>query len=101
MKKQKEMMESFQIGHSNFIRNLDLSLDILEHEIREAKEAETVCSGESCKELENSLDELANLLYSISEPRWMSKADSELLRRMRTRIHDMYTRYRSDGIVIH
>lgn len=97
MKKQKEMVESFQMAHRDFIKNLEVSLDILDHDISEAKEVDLVCTGTWCKAIENSIDELSNYLYSISEPRWVSDADSKQLHRMRTRIHDMYTKYRSLG----
>jgi hypothetical protein len=97
MRKQKEMVESFQMAHHSFIKNLNASLDILDHDIREAKEVDTICTGAWCKAIENSIDELSNSLYSISEPRWISDIDSRQLHAMRTRIHDMYTKYRSLG----
>ena len=97
MRTQKEMVESFQILHGDFVKNLDASLNILDHDINEAKEVDTICTGTWCKAIENSLDELSNYLYSISEPRWISAADSRQLHRMRTRIHDMYTKYRCLG----
>lgn len=102
MRKQKEMVESFQMTHREFLRNLDASIDILDHDISEAKEVDTICTGSWCKAIENSIDELSNYLYSISEPRWVSNSDSKQLSRMRTRIHDMYTKYRAIGeAVIH
>lgn len=97
MRKQKEMVESFQMTHREFLRNLDASIDILDHDISEAKEVDTICTGSWCKAIENSIDELSNYLYSISEPRWVSNSDSKQLSRMRTRIHDMYTKYRAIG----
>ena len=97
MRKQKEMVESFQMAHHSFIKNLDASLDILDHDIDEAKEVDTICTGTWCKAIENSLDELSNYVYSISEPRWVSKTDSKQLHNMRIRIHDMYSKYRSLG----
>lgn len=97
MRKQQEMVESFQMTHREFLRNLDASIDILDHDISEAKEVDTICTGSWCKAIENSIDELSNYLYSISEPRWVSNSDSKQLSRMRTRIHDMYTKYRAIG----
>ena len=97
MKKQTDMVESFQMTHRDFMKNLNVSLDILDHEISEAQEVDAVCTGAWCKAIENSIDELANSLYSISEPRWVSGVDSIHLRRMRTKIHNMYTKYRTLG----
>lgn len=95
MRMQKEMVDAFHLGHGDFIRNLEDSLDILHHDIDESREVDTICTGTWCKAIENSIDELANMLYSISEPRWVSKKDSEEIRRLRTGIHDLYTKYRS------
>lgn len=91
----KEKVESFQMTHGNFMRSLDASLSILDHDIREAKEIDTICTGSWCKAIENSIDELSNYLYSISEPRWVPASDSKELYRLRTRIHDLYAKYRS------
>lgn len=91
----KEKVESFQMTHRDFMRNLSASLDILDHDISEAKEIDTICTGTWCKAIENSIDELSNYLYSISEPRWVSTSDSRELYRLRVRIHDLYTKYSS------
>ena len=102
MRKQKEMVESFQMGHRDFMRNLNMSMDILDRDISEAKEVDAICTGGWCKAIENSIDELANYVYSISEPRWTTRSDSEHIRSMRIRIHDLYTKYRSlGGVSIH
>jgi glutaredoxin 2 len=97
MRTQKEMVESFQMTHRNFMKNMDESLDILDHDISEAHEVDTICTGAWCKAIENSLDELSNYIYSISEPRWVSNTDSRQLSRMRIRVHDMYTKYKNLG----
>lgn len=94
MKKQQEMVESFQMEHSAFIRNLDQSIDILDHDINAAGEVDAICTGPWCKAIENTIDELANSLYSISEPRFVADSGSRQLSRMRTRIHDLYSKYR-------
>jgi hypothetical protein len=102
MKKQKEMVESFQMAHRGFIKNLDVSLDILDHKITEAKEVDTICTGTLCRAIENSINDLSNNLYSISEPRWVSNTESKQLSRMRTRLREMYYKYRGlSAVVIH
>jgi len=97
MRTQKEMVQSFQMTHRDFMKNLDVSLDMLDHDISEAKEVDTICTGVWCKAIENSIDELSNYIYSISEPRWVSNTDSRQLSGMRIRIHDLYTKYRNLG----
>ena len=94
MRMQKEMVESFQMAHRNFMENLRESMAILEHDIDEAQEVDSVCTGEWCTAVESSLDELSKYIYSISEPRWMSDRESHKLSEMRRRIHDLYAKYR-------
>jgi hypothetical protein len=102
MKTQKHMIESFQRTHGIFMQKLNESLDMLDHDISEAKEIDTICTGSWCKAIENSLDELSNYLYSISEPRWIPNSNSKQLSLMRIRLHDMYTKYRNLGeVTIH
>lgn len=97
MKRQTEMVDSFQRTHRDFMKNLNVSLGKLDHDINEARRADARCTGAFCKTIESSIDELSKYIYSISEPRWVSNADSKQIRQMRTRLHDMYLRYRSMG----
>ncbi|MEN8258683.1 MAG: hypothetical protein ABFS09_12545, partial [Thermodesulfobacteriota bacterium] len=69
MKKQKEMQESFLMAHRDFISSLDRSLDMLDHDIDEAAEMGQICTDEWCIATEGVVDELAKVIYSISEPR--------------------------------
>ncbi|EKD38907.1 MAG: hypothetical protein ACD_75C00565G0005 [uncultured bacterium] len=94
MKMQKEMVESFLIAHRTFMENLSESMAILEHDIDEAKDVDSICTGEWCTAVESSLDELSKYIYSISEPRWLADKDSHKLSEMRHRIHDIYAKYR-------
>lgn len=97
MKRQTEMVDSFQRTHRDFMKNLNDSLIKLDHDINEARRADARCTGAFCKTIEHSIDELSKNIYSISEPRWVPNADSKQISQMRTRLHDMYTRYRSLG----
>jgi len=94
MKRQKEMVESFLIGHRQFMTSLDSSIDMIEHDIKEAVEFDIECTNEWCTAMETSIDELAKFIYSISEPRWLSDKDSKVIRDMRHRIHDLYAKYK-------
>lgn len=95
MRKQKEMVESFHLNHTNFMINLKKSLDELEKDINEAQEIDSICTGEWCRAIERDVDDLANAIYSISEPRWSCAGSSKKIRQMRDRLHDIYARYKS------
>jgi hypothetical protein len=94
MKQQKEMVESFQMAHRDFMKGLNTSFTIIERELVNTAGFDAGCTGEGCRTLENTIDELAKLVYSISEPRWLSKRDSRHIRDMRVRIHDVYARFK-------
>ena len=95
MKLQKEMADSFLANHREFMTNLDKSLDLIEHDLDEARDIDKICTGEWCQAVETTFDELAKYLYSISEPRWVSDSDSKKLSGMRHRLHDLYAKYKS------
>ena len=97
MKRQNEMVDSFLGGHHNFIVNLNQSLDLIEKDINETAEMETICTSEWCTAVEHNLDEVANGLYSISEPRWTTKAKSRALGNVRRRVHDLYAQYKGSA----
>jgi len=95
MKRQNEMMESFTMAHREFIRNLERSIRLLEEDIKETAEMETICTDEWCLATEHTLDELTKLIYSISEPRWVTDEDSRKIKDLRKKTHDLYAKYKS------
>ncbi len=94
MQQQKEMEAAFGRMHSDFINGLSNSLDVLDKDISEAKEMQHICTDEWCRATEHYLDELAKMVYSISEPRWQSDEDSAKIRQLRERIRDLYLQYK-------
>jgi len=94
MKRQTEMIESFTRAHREFIDNLDKSIKILEGDLNETDEMGRICTDEWCIATEHALDELAKMIFSISEPRWITVEDSMRLRNLRTKIHDLYATYK-------
>ncbi len=94
MKQQKEMVESFQRTHRDFMKGLDNSFKIIERDLKEAADFDEKCTGEWCISMANSIDELAKYVYSISEPRWLQAKDSAKIHDMRLRIHDTYAKFR-------
>ncbi|MCP4341384.1 MAG: hypothetical protein GY799_21515 [Desulfobulbaceae bacterium] len=94
MRQQKEMVESFLMAHRDFMKGLDNSFSIVERDFNKAANFDVRCKGEWCSKMENSIDELANSIYSISEPRWLSDQDSKMITNMRYRVHDIYAKFK-------
>jgi len=95
MKRQNEMMESFMTAHRDFMKNLEAATKLLEQDIKEAAEMGAICTDEWCLATEHTLDELANMVFSISEPRWATKEDSQKIKSLRHSVHDLYAKYKS------
>jgi hypothetical protein len=87
---QKEMNEAW----NTYLKALEKSLAMLEKDIEEAKQMAGICTDEWCNATEHVLDELANALFSISEPRWSSKEDSHRIKALKRRLYDIYVNYR-------
>lgn len=101
MKRQNEMMESFMTGHRQFMKNLEHSAHLLERDIAEAEEMGLICTDEWCLATEHALDDLANMLFSISEPRWAAPEDTKKIKVLRHKVHDMYSKYKDVVATIH
>jgi hypothetical protein len=95
MKRQIEMEELMLRAHREFMEHLEKSLGLLVKDIDEAGEMEHICTKEWCLATESVLDELAKIIFAISEPRWLSKEDSKKISALRHRIHDMYAQYKA------
>jgi len=94
MKRQNEMMESFMTAHRDFMNNLERSTRLLELDIAENEEMGMICTDEWCLVTEHTLDDLANMIYSISEPRWATEDDSQKIKTLRHKVHDLYAKYK-------
>jgi hypothetical protein len=95
MKRQVEMQESMLRAHREFMTNLEDSVALLEKELQDAAEMATICTDEWCLSTEGVLDELSKIIFSISEPRWLTTEDSKKISALRHRTHDLYARYKS------
>ena len=93
MLKQKDMEDAMLYAHKTFMANLEKSLEILTQELKQAKEMTTICTDEWCNTTESYIDDMHKSLYSISEPRWLPKADSQKLKQLRIRIRDLYREF--------
>jgi hypothetical protein len=87
---QKEMAEAW----TTYLEALERSMEMLDRDITEAREMGRVCTGEWCEATEHVIDELANALYSISEPRWADPEDSQKIKTLKRRVYDLYVNYR-------
>ncbi len=95
MQRQVEMQESMIRAHREFMENLEKSIELVAKDIEEAGEMSQICTDEWCATAEETLDELAKMVFSISEPRWLPKEDSKQISCLRRRIHDLYAQYKS------
>jgi capsid protein len=87
---QKEMEDSWR----TYLQSLEQSLQSLESEIQQASDMTNICTDEWCEATEHYIDDIANALFSISEPRWANKADSDKIKDLKRRVYDMYANYR-------
>jgi hypothetical protein len=95
MERQKKMEESFLLTHREFVKNLADSIKILQDDLTETTEMERICTDEWCLATESTLDEVAKMVFSISEPRWCSDADSRRIVDLRHQVHDLYAKYKN------
>ena len=95
MKRQVEMEETMLRAHREFLAHLEKSLNLVAQDIDEAGEMAHICTDEWCLATEGVLDELAKVVFAISEPRWLSTEDSKKISNLRHRIHDLYARYKA------
>ncbi|MEJ2032696.1 MAG: hypothetical protein P8Y63_06600 [Deltaproteobacteria bacterium] len=93
MQKQKDMEEVMLRAHREFIDQLNKALDLLDAEIKEAAEMESICTDEWCYTTDVTLDELHKQVYSISEPRWATEEDSRKISELRKRIKTLYNQF--------
>ena len=87
---QAEVTEAWRV----FLNALENSVQKLDADIREAREMAGECTSEWCAATEHVIDELSNSLFSISEPRWADEEDTNRLKKLKRRVHDLYANYR-------
>jgi hypothetical protein len=93
MPKDEAMAETVEAWRT-YLKALENSLKILDAQIKEASKMAGVCTDEWCTATEHYIDDLANALFSIHEPHWSNKEDSEKIKKLRRRVHDLYADYR-------
>ena len=78
-----------------FVDNLGKSLDMLDKEIDFTSKMANACTIEWCQVTEQTLDEISNALFSISEPSWIADEDSKKLKALKKKVHDVYAKYKA------
>lgn len=78
-----------------FVDNLGKSLDMLDKEIDFTSKMVNACTIEWCQVTEQTLDEISNALFSISEPSWVADEDSKKLKALKKKVHDVYAKYKA------
>jgi len=78
-----------------YLKALEKSIKLLDGQIKEASKMAGVCTDEWCQATEHYIDDLANALFSIHEPRWAEKEDSDKIKKLKRRVHDLYADYRN------
>lgn len=87
---QRELSDAWR----TFMDSLEKSMTMLEKDIEEASQMAGICTSEWCAATEHVIDELANALFSISEPRFTNPDESKRLKALKHRVHDIYANYR-------
>ena len=90
-----ELQEEYTNAWRTYVDSLEKAVAKLEADIKEASEMASVCTSEWCQATEHVVDDLSNALFSISEPRWANKADSDKIKQLKRRVHDLYADYRN------
>lgn len=93
MRKQKDMEDAMLHANKTFMNNLEKSLNILEHELKQAKTMTSICNDEWCAVTESFIDDMHKSLYAICEPRWFPLEESRRLKQLRAKTHDLYREF--------
>ena len=90
-----EVQKEYTDAWRTYVSSLEQAVQKLEIDIKEAAEMADACTSEWCQATEHVVDDLSNALFSISEPRWANKEDSDKIKQLKRRVHDLYADYRS------
>ncbi len=82
-------------GWKAFLENLEAAVSSLEKEVDNTSKMIDACTLEWCQATEYAMDEIANALFSISEPALSSEEDSKRLKALKRRVHDVYAQYKA------
>jgi hypothetical protein len=87
---QRDMAEAWR----THMFSLEKALDSVDKQIQEAREMAGICTNEWCEATEHVIDEIANSLFAISEPRFANPEDSKKIKELRKRVYELYANYK-------
>jgi hypothetical protein len=89
-----EIRSEMEAAWKTYLNGLEASLDKVEADIKQTSQMADQCTGEWCEATQHFLDDIANMLFAISEPRWSDPEDAQRIRKLKRRIYDLYADYR-------
>ena len=87
---QSEMVNAWRI----YLDHLEEALNKVEKQIGEASEMASICTDEWCEATEHYIYDLANALFTISEPRFADPEDSKRIKKLKKKVYDLYADYK-------
>lgn len=78
-----------------YMENLFASMQKMEQTVNEAAEMPMDCTEAWCTNARALLDDLNHQIFSIHEPKWSSKEDSDRIKGMKRKVYDIYARLAS------
>ncbi len=87
---QKELLDAWQ----TYLEALSQSLKKIEDNINEASEMTDICTNEWCEATEHVIDDIANSLFAIHEPKFSSEEDSKKIKELKKRVYELYANYK-------
>lgn len=94
---QSDIHDSIATRWRDYIQGLEQALTQVDKDIEEAAKMADQCNAEWCTATEHVIDDLASALFSIHEPKFASDEDTEKLKTLKRKVHDLYARYKSIG----
>jgi len=77
-----------------YLNQLDQSLKKIEENLDEASGMTEVCTDEWCEATEHVIDDIANSLFTIHEPKFSSPEDSKRIKDLKKRVYELYANYK-------
>lgn len=77
-----------------YLHQLDQSLKKIEENLDEASGMTKVCTDEWCEATEHVIDDIANSLFTIHEPKFSSPEDSKRIKDLKKRVYELYANYK-------
>ena len=94
-----EIRSEMEQAWKTYLEALEKSLTKIAADITQTAEMADQCTSEWCAATQHYLDDIANALFSISEPRWSSPQVSQRIKDLKHRVHDLYADYRDELVL--